>query len=239
MSRTYLQAQLSLSLPSMSNTFLSALMFEGGIFAGFEHRTDRNGMSYMSGGPFNTLKSTFNLLTIVTEVITQVSLLLRTLFRGSTSLNSSSILLILLALAPSAFRLVGSIAFRRHSNKDHRVGWLKRRQAEQEVKDLGRKRDYKQEIVLFGLKDWVLGKWDEVARMQAGEIDLNRGRNGFVELCLGLGQHSVQTAFYVSCAVSARRGGPAAPERISHSPAGPILNLAPSYPRAQCSLATS
>ncbi len=180
----------------MSSPYLSALMYDAGVFAGFQPRTDRYGQAASSGGPFQTLSSTFNLITITVEVITQIYLLLRTLVSaGTKQLNSSSIILISLSLAPSVFRLIRSWTFSEWNKFKRRSAWRKARMEEREIKNMGRKGDYKQEVVLFGLKDWVLEKWDVLKLAQMKEEA--KERVGVFELGLGLGQQGVETAFYV------------------------------------------
>lgn len=199
MEKAYLQAQLSLSIPSMSSPYLSALMYEAGVFAGFENPTDRYGRMSHSGGPFQALQSTFALITITVEVITQIALLLRTLASaGTKELNSSSIILISLSLAPSAIRLVGIWSLTTATKGSKRDAWRKAREQEREIKDMGRKGNYKQEVVLFGLKDWVLDKWDGLKLAQIKEQEETKAQATGVELTLGLGQQGVETMFYVS-----------------------------------------
>ena len=203
MERSYLDAQLALSIPSMSSPYVSAVMYEAGVFAGFEPRTDRYGMSIMTSGPFGTMNCLFSLVTHIVEIFTQIFLVLRTLSSASKDeFSSSTLILISLALAPSVFRLGGSWLFGRgRGPKRLRAGWHTRRQ-EMNVKDMVRKGGYKQEVVLFGLRDWVLAKWDDVKLQQIKEQENSRERRGLVELGLGLGQESVKTMFYVSSRIS-------------------------------------
>lgn len=77
------------------------------------------------------------------------------------------------------------------------MDWHKARQQENAIKDMGRNGGYKQEVVLYGLKEWVLNKWDELKVKQLVEQQKSRQTTRILELGLGLGQEGVQTAFYV------------------------------------------
>ncbi|KAK4684083.1 hypothetical protein P7C73_g6120, partial [Tremellales sp. Uapishka_1] len=203
MEKAYLEAQLSLSIPSLSSPFLSALMYEAGVFAGFESRTSRQGHSSNSGGPFQILQSSFSVLTILIEVLTQAGLLIRTISSAtSTDSSASSLLLIVLSLSPSLFRILGSFASSGVGTKGNkRMNWMRSRKDERAIKDLGRNGGYKQEIVLFGLKDWVMEKWDKLKIEQLNAQEMQKQQMGIVELGLGMGQEGAQTAFYVLLAL--------------------------------------
>jgi hypothetical protein len=200
MEKAYLRAQLSLSIPSMSSPYISALIYEAGVFAGFESRRDRYNRMSRSGGPFQTFQAVSSLLSIVVEVITQLYLLLGTISSNYTVLNTSTVILIVLSLAPTGLRLAASwfAESMRNRKNGSTKDWRKQRRDEMDIRDMGRKGEYKQEVVLFGLKDWVLGKWDDVKIAQMKEQENATETVGYVELWLGLGQHSIETAFYVS-----------------------------------------
>lgn len=72
------------------------------------------------------------------------------------------------------------------------------RQAEREVKTMGRKGEYKQETILFGLRDWILDRWDQ-AKIHADwpKLEQQKGNRSF-ELGLGVVEEGIQTSFYVS-----------------------------------------
>ena len=180
----------------MSDPYLSALMYEAGVFAGYETRNTRHNIRNASGGPYNTLTSIFSLLTILVEVFTQSMLLFRTITAHSSVFNPSTILLIALSMAPALFRLAGSwlTAGRRGFSSQ----WRKMRIEEMSVKEMGRKGEYKQEIVLFGLKDWVLNRWESLKLVQMENDEMAKGQSNLIDLGLVLGQQSVETAFYVS-----------------------------------------
>jgi hypothetical protein len=156
-------------------------MYEAGVFAGFE-----------------SLSSTFQLVTISVQLFSQLILLLRTITSGSSELlDKSSAVLIALSLAPTLLRLFGGWSGRGRKSEG-RKNWGRMNRDIRAIKDLGRNGGYKQEVVLFGLRDWVLEKWDELKTDQMrAQQDQRRGMVAF-ELGLGLGQEAIQTAFYVS-----------------------------------------
>lgn len=199
MERAYMRAQLCLSIPAVSNPHISALMYEAGCFAGFEARRSRNGLNMRGGGPFEAISSIFSLLTLTIQVATQLYLLLRTLTSAAgNQLNGSSIALIALSLLPSVLRLGGSFFFAQMRNDRRRLRGNKDRSEERELRQISHTGEYKQEVVLFGLADWVLDKWTALKQRQLKEQEQARENMGMVRLGLGMSQQAVETAFYVS-----------------------------------------
>lgn len=193
--RAYLATQLSLSIPALSSPYITSLVHEAGIFAGHEARVTGN-MVRSSGGPFDCLSSIFSLLNILVTVISKVYLLLRTLSSGS-SLNLSSILLLALAIAPSFLRIVGDL-FRPRQTYAVRLSGIRNRQSKRDITNMGKVGPHKQEIILFGLKDWVLGKWDMISTHNEAERLGQQRENRAFEIGLKLVEDNVQTSFYVS-----------------------------------------
>ncbi|KAL7424591.1 hypothetical protein Q5752_000275 [Cryptotrichosporon argae] len=192
MERAYLAAQLSLSIPALSSPYVTALMYEAGVFAGFELRSDRMASRY-SGGPYETIQSVFSLLTLSVDVASQATLLLRTL--TANAFSRSTILLLVLTAAFSLLRFFERyILFWRNTR---RFDWIGMRRDANAIKDLGRNGGYKQEIVLFGLSDWVLTKWEALKVRQVAVQATAKHRVSAWELSLGIGSESVQTAFLV------------------------------------------
>ncbi len=128
---------------------------------------------------------------------------------------SQSLLLIFLSFLPSLFSIfstLSSLSFtpsaldvftsdRKGIRKGNKKNWQTMRKEEQFIKDLGRNGAYKNEVVLFGLADWVLDKWDVLRREQiATGIERERGA-GYWQLGWGVGQEAVQTLFYALLAL--------------------------------------
>ncbi|KAJ9116238.1 hypothetical protein QFC24_006829 [Naganishia onofrii] len=253
----YLSAQLSLDIPTLSDPFVGALMYEAGCFAGFEPRQMRAGaaggpMGKMMGGrrrarpsPFTTLSTFFSTLTTSVEVFSAVGLLGKTLgqavrddpgiwtSRGAGKpfpwnwMPSESLLLILCAFLPAMLSIVGtfftlSLPAAGGGGKISRSGkwkpkkpssssstksatasitWQETLRELQEVRDLGRNGAYKQEVVLFGLKDWVLGKWEGLRELQMQEELRTMSQAGVWMLGFGVAEEMVQTGFYALLAL--------------------------------------
>lgn len=68
----------------------------------------------------------------------------------------------------------------------------------QHVKVLGKNGAYKQEVVLFGLKDWILEKWEELVQLQMETEMAHRSRLGWMLVSFRVSEEAVQTAFLVS-----------------------------------------
>lgn len=177
-------------------------MFEAGMFAGYEARSVRTPSGFYRsggfGGPFDALSSTFSLLTNLSGVISQLYLLYAALSGGKLGrLGWSSALLIALSLGPSLSQAFAGIV-RPSGSKQARASRISSRQKEQDVKAMGKNGEFKQEVLLFGLKDWVLAKWDRMRVDKESErINEQRGFEGF-EFGLGMVQEGAQTSFYVS-----------------------------------------
>lgn len=247
----YMAAQLSLDIPTLSDPFVSALMYEAGCFAGFESRNVRPGsgggggpMGKIMGGrrrsrpsPFTTLSTFFNTLTITVEVFSAASLLAQTLRQAVHDdplilqpkhadrpfpynlLPSESLLLILFAFLPATISILGTFItlarpsspstttlralfsrqgkFSRKAAKQGNTTWQETARDLQDVRDLGRNGAYKQEVVLFGLKDWVLEKWERLREVQMREEVESMSRAGYYVLGFGVAEEMVQTGFYV------------------------------------------
>lgn len=246
----YMAAQLSLDIPTLSDPFVGALMYEAGCFAGFESRNVRPGagagpMGKMMGGrrrsrpsPFMTLSTFFSTLTTSVEVFSAASLLARTLRQAihddphilkprnadrpfpRNLMPSESLLLILFAFLPAALSILGTFLtlalparpgsthtlgtlfstkgkFSRKAAKQSNTTWQETARDLQDVRDLGRNGAYKQEVILFGLKEWVLDKWEKLREVQMREELQSMSRAGYYVLGFGVAEEMVQTAFYV------------------------------------------
>jgi hypothetical protein len=252
----YMSAQLSLDIPTLSDPFVSALMYEAGCFAGFESRHGRPGvgggpMAKMGGrrrsrpSPFTTLSTFFSTLTTTVEVFSAGSLLLRTLRQAvrddpdilqpkSTNrpfpfnvLPSESLLLIIFAFLPATLSILGTFftlslparssggnglqnlfsskgKWKRKAAKQSSTTWQETLRDIQDVRDLGRNGAYKQEVVLFGLKDWVLAKWEGLREVQMQEELQSMSQAGYYMLGFGVAEEMMQTAFYVCLASDIR-----------------------------------
>ena len=106
-------------------------------------------------------------------------------------LDLSSAVFILIAFLPSVLGVLDIFA------EEDRVQYHDRPQlSKREVHALGRNGEYKQEILLFGLADWVIGKWRETRdfswKRVVGHPESLRS------LLLGVGKDSVESVGYVS-----------------------------------------
>lgn len=183
-----------MSIPSLSTPYVSALMTEGGIFAGFERSPD----GVQVGGPFDTISSIFNLLTSAISIFSQIWLMIKALSNGGgANIGWSSVILITLSLAPSFIRTISPLLRRRDFTR-HRWDDIIRHRTARNIKTMGGNNSYKQEIMLFGLKDWVLERWDRAKREIEDDKVLRQRDSAPYDLGLGMFEESVRTSFYVS-----------------------------------------
>jgi hypothetical protein len=67
----------------------------------------------------------------------------------------------------------------------------------QHFKVLGKNGAYKQEVVLFGLKDWILTRWEGLVQLQMETEMAHRSRLGWMLVSFRVSEEAVQTAFLV------------------------------------------
>ncbi len=175
----------------------------------------------MTTSPFQALNKVVNLATGSVEVISAGALLLNTLRQatkdnqstaqhhlpwpfGLIPVPSGSIILIILSFLPALLSILGTFSLfsmpttRSISRNGRLFNWQAARREEREIKDLGRNGGYKQEVVLFELKDWVMKKWEEVRLRQIEDQMKQREMVGLWGIGFSLGQETLQTSFYVS-----------------------------------------
>lgn len=134
-------------------------------------------------------------------------------------LPSESLLLIILTFLPSVFSLLGNffqlqvptttkpkkVAKAMRKGRDN--SWQKTQQELADIKEIGRNGSYKQEVVLFDLKQWIMDRWEQLRRRQIeNELEQN-SRFGWYMLGFGAMEEAVQTSFYVGHLKRARNGG--------------------------------
>lgn len=200
--RAYLATQLSLSIPSLSDPFISALTGEASIFVGWETRTVQisDGTSSQRGfsGPSDALDFVSHLLINLVRMVSQVYLVHRTLTsKAALGAGWSSYLLIFLAITPALLHTIGRLV-RPDDKSQWRRYYRQARDAEKDVRKLGSSGGYKQEVVLFGLKDWILARWDRArSAIEEGKITSDRQSNGY-DITLSVIEEGIQMGFYVS-----------------------------------------
>lgn len=131
-------------------------MKEAGIFTGFEDRPSDGVHAKAYGGPVNALRPMYDFLNSLMAILSQVYLMYRTLSGGSTgsgNLGWSSLFLITLSISPTLIGTISSLLRAEPDHKTRRQADRRAREAEGELKAMGRKSEYKQEATLFGLKD--------------------------------------------------------------------------------------
>lgn len=172
-------------------------MNEAGIFTGAEYRTVRhpNGGVYRSGsgGAFDALTSAFSLITNLIGILSQLALMYSALTGGAVSnLGWSTIILIILSVAPALLRTMSGL-LRPNRGQSFMTGMRTR-----EVNEMARSGVIRQEILLYGLRDWVLDRWDAVKR--ATEMEVQNATHGryIYDFSLHIVEEAVQNSFYVS-----------------------------------------
>ncbi|KAG8904991.1 hypothetical protein FRB99_000905 [Tulasnella sp. 403] len=183
----YLKTQLVLDIPMLSDTKVASLLKEAQAFAGFD-----TSQRLLEQSPAEQLIKLTRLMRTVVSISSHSTVMLTRVMgttRGSTSL--SSFIFIFLSFLPSLLGLFTIMA----RNLTVFSGYLKRK-AKREILQLGGNGQYKQEILLFGLADWVIGKWrgahefeklqEEVFKEPKFTLGLILARDSVETLCYAL-----------------------------------------------------
>ena len=202
---------MSLSIPAMSTPYVSALMYEAEVFVSTKEYTTRTGDTWNdANAPFEAIEHFIRAITGTIELVTQLSLLVNALLGAETqSWGQGRVLLIVFSLGPTLLRLCGDwfMKRRRHRRSKKDYALLRRLDLLQDtLREMGTSGNYKQENVLFGLKEWVLMKWDEVGQARTQEVQRYVEARRVKDLGLSLSKTSMETMFYVSLTAASLSG---------------------------------
>ena len=195
---------MSLSIPALSNPYLSALMYEAGVFCGQEPHNRRSGGWRMSDA-FEFLGSIVKVFSELVEVATQTLLIIRTITcAGQGFFTYSTLVLFALAIAPGIVKLISKwVLSRRINGKHSNHYWHRLHQTEHDYRAMSQSH-HKQEVVLFGLKDWVLDHWAEAREAsRVAENEASEKRQVW-ELGTNVVEHGIGDLFHVSEAHTAQ-----------------------------------
>ncbi|KAG8923489.1 hypothetical protein FRC02_011107 [Tulasnella sp. 418] len=148
--RMYLESTLLMDIPTINDPQIRPVLFEAGVFAGIEHQFTYRGRS---SDHFSSLLSVF---TSLLHVLSQAAILLKVLTSASNPLSWANLLFAFITFLPAFITLIERFVI----VAPVYLGdfGMKTRQ----ITQLGQMGPYKQEILLFGLADWVLQKWENV-----------------------------------------------------------------------------
>lgn len=196
----FLEAQLSLDIPSLSSPYMASLMYEAGVFTGYEQLGGPSNPRGYSAGPFQTLNGVFASITGAVEVLSQGGVMYQALRNATSSgpLSRSSLVLILLSFSPALLNLFSAYVSFKVPRAMRHLEWQNERRESKTVRDLVKNGAYRQEVVLFQLQDWIMMRW---RKNKLSTLERNFSRNeqmGYLQLLLGLFGEFVQVAFYVS-----------------------------------------
>lgn len=166
MERTYIGIRLDETIPQLTDPIHTALMFEGGVFAGLEYSWSAGG----GGGPMSWVRGLGRLLSGVIAVGSESYLMYRTV----KSSNSYGTLVVMgMALIPTILGFFPNIFnVQPHDSWDD-PKYVKSIRTRDAMNEVVLEVDYKQELILFGFKDWVMEQWDS-ARQAMDQYDLQK-----------------------------------------------------------------
>ena len=195
----YLHAQLSLSLPSLTHPFLVFLAYDAGIFAGFEH-SRMNGKYTTIAAPFKAVEKIAKVVSGAVEIATEVFLILKTITKSSQNVfGLTTSIMSVLAILPTIldiFRAWLLKRFRRRSRKERwrHEDYLRR------LKWVMSEEQYKPEVLLFGLRDWLLAKWRELTKEEIEADRQSRELQRVMTVSTQAAIHASEELFHVSLA---------------------------------------
>ncbi|KAG8904990.1 hypothetical protein FRB99_000904 [Tulasnella sp. 403] len=165
----YLKSHLVLDIPTLSNPKIAPLLMEAGVFAGFE--MGRAGRGRYVGSPSMWLDSTTNLMTTVVSVVSNATVMFTTVLRTTSgSITLSSLIFVLMSFIPSLLGLFATTPRQAPPPPDSII-------TKGEIRQMGGNGQYKQEILLFGLADWVMDKWQEFREYRRSQQDADLQSN--------------------------------------------------------------
>jgi len=173
------------------------LMREGAVFIGQRAYQNRSGGSTYPGAPFAHIEQLLDAVHGITRIISLSAILLRAIFASAR--GPSRWIFIALCIGPTALRVAGGLFFNLTYRRTYRTHLARGKWLAQEhwLKELGKDGVYKQENVLFGLRDWVLDRLDGVRKDMRESAIKHMERNQAANLYLGIGQNSIEAVFYV------------------------------------------
>lgn len=192
-------ASMDLATETTPNHIQRAVVDEAGLFSG-----DKLFDSNNPGGAWELILGIGSTVTSAISFASQSALLIRTLMRGAggNGLNDvvtwGNCLLITLSLSSG---LLSSISNRLYTMLDRRrdakqQGILQSTLEERALSGMLKDDSSRNELVLFGLKDWTLERWD--ARHRRSTIQLEYQAAEYLQAMQFLFQTSIQNLFYVS-----------------------------------------
>lgn len=198
MERAYLRAQLGMTLQARNSPLHIARVHEAGVFAGFEPQF---GLERPVSGPWMMVQTFGEATSLLIRVGLQGTMLARMLFStfsGDPRYRWGNAALLTLSLAP-AFLQLGFARIIDWMSDREEVGFVDQTpvRVEQATRAFATDAQFTLELVLFGLKDWVLAQW-ETARQEIIRRQLEYGtrvENG-AEAAYTLLMSTVKYGFY-------------------------------------------
>ncbi|KAG9042468.1 hypothetical protein FS837_010826 [Tulasnella sp. UAMH 9824] len=190
----YLKSQLTLDIPTLSDDRVAPLLTEAGAFAGFESFTSSNGQYAKS--PSRQMVALTDMLRDIVALVSRSSVVIHTVL-GTTKqgkFSFSTILFLFMSFLPS---LLGFLTVVNH----HWGRFFLPPMTKREIHELGRNGQYKQEILLFGLADWVMEKWRQANDLTRQERDM--ARDDLWKTCVSMARDSVESVCYALIALGA------------------------------------
>ncbi|KAG9015907.1 hypothetical protein FRB90_004217 [Tulasnella sp. 427] len=191
----YLKSQLNLDIPTLSDDRVAPLLTEASAFAGFDAFTSSNGQYVKS--PSRQMVALTDILRDLVALVSRSSVVIHTIL-GTTKQARFSLSTFLFLFTSFLPPLLGLLTVGGH----HFFGrFFMPPMTKREIHELGRNGQYKQEILLFGLADWVMEKWRQANDVARQERDM--ARDDVWSTGVRMVRDSVETVCYALIALGA------------------------------------
>lgn len=208
----YIRRKLSLSIPTSVDPLISAMSKEAAVFAGFENMQfdlpDGNSDGFYANGPFGMLQATvISIIRSLLEMVSTATLLsiicldiIRNPALGTMASPIWTTIVLVLAFLPILSDSLTTVLFSSRlaaksarSYRQEGIGFWVHRDG---IRTLIQDTKNREEIVLFGLADWIASKWRTITELAVRQGQANRSLH-WKETFQELVQESGQVIFYV------------------------------------------
>lgn len=195
--RTYFTAKLGMSLPQMTDPVQTALLYEGGVFAGVEAI---RGSRRPFHGPWTMIDNMGETIGMTIAISAQIVILVHPLLKMTKVFSLPQLLLLTLSIGPIAIEFLENPLihwFESLDNDRDSKAEGSAREEEDALRVVLSDDDVQQEVVLFGLKGWVIQRWDAIATARHERESQRQLTHQYVYTIIGVLRATISNSFYV------------------------------------------
>lgn len=203
-----MKMKLGLDLQASNNPLYMAVVADASVFTGHGQSMDDTGYVISSGGgAFYLLNFASEALVQLLQLGTQVAVIMRTISLSSpdTAITLGNVVLVGLSLAPTLLTLCQERfgTWLNPYNDEPRAVRLRSLQEESKTLENIGEGSKRQELLIFGYKDWVLQRWDKLEQLSLAEEGTTTRKLEYLSMVLEVLKTTVKSGFYVLLATQA------------------------------------